>query len=310
MSNQEFEKPWHATPTKLIMLALELAESKTDTEQQVAFLLLDVGVETALKTYLTIKGHSLEKISFPELINKVDAEIRKENLELPLDKIKYLHGIRNKLYHEGDGVKPTEANLQTYTQIARLLITTLFKVDINQIKKKNEPISIPSEYLYYITNNIASITSNSALIIEKIKPQITSRKTEAQFKTIKEELQDNLGNPLNNFELARQRIDEFNKITGLDFSVDEYDLDLVDFFLAHPDQLAVWFVFEQIYKDDSPNEWDVYMGYYKNMHFKQQSLDDKQVYEWTLEKAKRIYEIVQKVFPKLKTNSYSEILFF
>lgn len=306
MSNQEFEKPWHATPTKLIRLALELAESKTDTEQQVAFLLLDVGVETALKTYLTIKGHSLEKISFPDLINKVEVELRKENLELPLDKIKYLHSVRNKLYHEGDGVKPTEANLQTYTQIAPLLIATLFNVDINQIKKQNEPVSTSSKYLYYITNNIASITSNSALIVEKFKPQITTRNTEAQLQTVCRDLQKDPSDPFNNVEMARQRIDEFNKVTGLDFSKD--DLDLVDFFLWYPDQIAVWFVFEQIYKDDSPKEWDIYMRYYNNTRYKNE--DDKQKYEWTLEKAKRIYEVVKKEFPQLKIIDYREMLVF
>ena len=54
MDNIDFEYPWQITPTKLIEFGIELL-GKTDAfEKQVGFLLVDVGVETLFKVYLSL----------------------------------------------------------------------------------------------------------------------------------------------------------------------------------------------------------------------------------------------------------------
>ena len=55
MNSGKFAKPWQAMPSRIISLALEHAQQNTDFDHQLAFLLLDVGVESALKTYLINK---------------------------------------------------------------------------------------------------------------------------------------------------------------------------------------------------------------------------------------------------------------
>ncbi len=46
--------PWQTGPTELIAFALEQMHKGSDFDRRLAFLILDVGVETLLKTYLTL----------------------------------------------------------------------------------------------------------------------------------------------------------------------------------------------------------------------------------------------------------------
>src|SRR5258706_12236049 len=117
MTTHEYERPWQVMPAKIIKLALEHAKKDNDFDHQVSFLLLDIGVETALKVYLVNKKQDVEKLNFPTLLGKVKEHLtnRDPNLIQQIEDIGYFHGIRNKLYHQGDGVKPTEDNLKRYS---------------------------------------------------------------------------------------------------------------------------------------------------------------------------------------------------
>ena len=48
------QHPWQSGPTELIEYAITLLHQETDFQHRMAFLLLDVGAETLLKTYLTL----------------------------------------------------------------------------------------------------------------------------------------------------------------------------------------------------------------------------------------------------------------
>ena len=68
---KKFEKPWQAMPARVIELGIKHAGKESDFDHQVGFLLLDIGVEAALKIFLmTRKDEDLEFIRFPELVKK------------------------------------------------------------------------------------------------------------------------------------------------------------------------------------------------------------------------------------------------
>ena len=46
--------PWQSGPTELVRYALSHLEGQSAGDQRIAFLLLDVAVETTLKTYLQL----------------------------------------------------------------------------------------------------------------------------------------------------------------------------------------------------------------------------------------------------------------
>lgn len=169
-------------------------------------------------------------------------------------------------------------------------------------------VSTGSEYSSSIKQNIESIVYNSALLCEYMGLQITTWKTHAQL----QEIDDRLGHvdyndPFNNAEFARRRIAEFNKVTDLEFT--EHNLELVDFFLSRPEQLPVWYVFEEIYKDSFQKEWGIYKSYFEgktHLVFDKDNEDVyKQINEWMRNKAIRIYKVVRKNFPDVSPKMYS-----
>lgn len=186
--------------------------------------------------------------------------------------------------------------------------------DIENIEAPDEKrlsakqITADSDYKYSIKQNIESIVFNSALLAEKMYPRIVTREIESQLR----EIDDRLGHvdyndPFNNAEYARQRIDEFNNVTGFEFET--HDIKLVDFFLIHPEQIPVWLVFEEVYKDGSPNEWQTYRFYLESVYLGQGSRVsenlEKQINDWMQNKAERIYEIVKKNFPDISPKMHS-----
>lgn len=169
-------------------------------------------------------------------------------------------------------------------------------------------VTSESEYSEAIMRNIKSITFNSALLCEHIDPQIATRKTHAQLRDIYDRLLHvDHQNLFNNAEYAKQRIAEFNKVTGWEFT--EYDITLIDFFLGDPDQIPVWLVFEKIYKDSFEKEWEIYKSIFEGQQYvglKKEGEDIyKQISEWLQNKAERIYKVVKKIFPDVSPKAHS-----
>jgi hypothetical protein len=254
MNLKKFAKPWQAMPSRIISLALVHARQDTDFDQQLAFLLLDVGVEAALKTYLINRKQDVEKIFFPDLLKRVGEELRKDNLNIPLDEIEYFHKTRNKLYHQGDGVKPTEENLEKYAELAKTLVKTLLDVELDEPSEQDSHRQLLSR----IRKNIASLEANSALIAEHLYPYIATRKIEAQLRHIRITTgPDDQSNPPSvRAEFTQQRIDAFNTITGWELSEDNHEL--IESIIDNPEQFYVWLAFEEIDKSNWRKEWMEY----------------------------------------------------
>jgi hypothetical protein len=165
-------------------------------------------------------------------------------------------------------------------------------------------ITADPDYKYSIKQNIESIIYNSAILCEHIDPQIATRKTQATLSGISDRLLHiNTQDPFSNAELAKQRIAEFNKVTGWEFT--ENNINLIDFFLISPEQIQVWLVFEEMYKDSSEKEWEIYKSCIEGLKFNNTGEDVyKQINDWMQNKAERIYEVVKKNFPDVSPKMY------
>lgn len=162
----------------------------------------------------------------------------------------------------------------------------------------------------FIKENINSIIFNSRLLCEDKYPQIATQKALAKLRDIDKRLSHiDYKNPFNNAEFAKQRIHEFNEVTGFEFS--ENDINLIDYLLFRPEQLAVWLMFDLVYRDNSETEWQTYKGYFESYYIANFSTDDLKAREadlWLLEKAKRFYEIVKKNIQGVEPKPYYETL--
>ena len=286
----QFEKPWQAMPSRIISLALAHAEQTTDFDHQLAFLLLDVGVETSLKTYLINRKIDVEKIVFPELLKRVRDEIAKNNLQLPLDDIQYFHNVRNKLYHEGDGVKPTKDNLKRYSELAVNLLKILLNVDVRNLPpseynseyiEENIPYYRPVRVITYnlfnfdeplsayklIGQSVDSIKEKSLYMIENLYPQIATSIFVKRLGEIRDKTgPDREAYPLSlRAEMRQQRVELFNRLTGWEFTYDPDndeegvgDYTFIEYIIDNPEQIYVWLAFQELSRNDYDEDWKEY----------------------------------------------------
>lgn len=142
------DHPWQKGPTELIKHALEHLQRSSDFDQRVAFLLLDVGVETLFKTFLTLpsdvtkaQGSHSERLrasrgSFHDLAHGVREAAGHRFKETDLHYVQYYHTLRNKLYHDGEGIVVSKENTQRYALLVVDLLRKLLDVDLKDEQRR------------------------------------------------------------------------------------------------------------------------------------------------------------------------------
>jgi len=265
MATHKYERPWQVMPAKIIKLALEHANKDNDFDDQVAYLLLDTGVEAALKIYLINQKQDVEYIKFPELLKRVTEELSKSNPSLipQLQDIEYLHKIRNKLYHQGDGVRPTEDNLKRYSDIAKKIIGEVIDVNIeteekeykltlsgyNRKHKFEDLVAEIQEWLKYFHESCAIVT-------EKLRPIYETREFSIRLKDISYNYSDVEGDdPRVRVEIQNRRLEKYNELTGKEGKNHAF----VDFILEDVNHLFVIIALQEI-SDNVEDDWKTYIN--------------------------------------------------
>lgn len=146
------KNPWEIGPTELIEFALERMHGGSDFDRRLSFLILDVGVETLIKTFLTIpikvsgvqtsltKRREAVGGSFHALIEGLQEAIPARAEKLDLVHVQYYHGIRNTLYHQGNTVVAVnEDQLKGYAQLAVDILKELLGIDLTPMLIPPEP---------------------------------------------------------------------------------------------------------------------------------------------------------------------------
>ena len=179
--------PWLSGPAELISYALKHFQDKDnkDFNRRIAFLLLDIGVETLFKTFLTLpedvthaetEYHRRRKAAngnFHDLIIGIKAAASSRLKDDVLSHIEFYHNIRNNLYHQGSGITVTAENVHGYAKEATYLLKTLLGVDLT------DNVVLAPDILKELTNQANKLDSvlnqlpvHVRLVIEKIEPKL------------------------------------------------------------------------------------------------------------------------------------------
>lgn len=174
--------PWQSGPTEILTYALNHFHNSTDPDRRIAFLLLDVGVETVLKTYLQLpqeiiktnlsfyKRQQASEGNFHQVLEGVkEADIQREAGQesrlqgINLPHIEFYHDIRNKLYHQGNGITVSVEKVAEYAEIAALLLERLLSVDLQDLLRLPEKEELRQQALKSLREDI----ENKKVILQR-----------------------------------------------------------------------------------------------------------------------------------------------
>jgi hypothetical protein len=140
------QHPWQVGPTELIEFALERMHKGSDFDRRLAFLVLDVGVETLIKTVLILpdsvtgaqtsfsaRNKAAQENSFHSIVQALKDALPGKANQTDFSHIQYYHGIRNTLYHQGDTVVTVPiSQLEGYAKLAVKSLKLYLDVDLSQ----------------------------------------------------------------------------------------------------------------------------------------------------------------------------------
>lgn len=129
--------PWSSGSEEVLKHGLELLKSDTDTNRRLAMINIDNAVEIMLKTYLglpkretglSISKNEFDEISssFPKLLNAFQQKASEKIGGINLSYVEWFHGLRNDLYHRGNGMTIERNKVLMYAEIAKNLFNRLF----------------------------------------------------------------------------------------------------------------------------------------------------------------------------------------
>jgi hypothetical protein len=272
------EFPWQTLPANLIAYGIKHSEMESEFEQQVGFLLLDIGVETTLKVFHTLPENvsrvrdvekkllkqddkfllkitdvvNLDKTNFHFLIS-VARELTEEGLieENDWKNLEYFHSIRNKLYHQGDGVTTTKANLNGYATLSRKLIRVLLSVDLEPDAWAAETRSTRNDGFFNgfwlvsfeemgkdLSDALEGLTTELSVITEQEIPLYTTRRFIRDINHIWEEMMKDEGGCAEIEDMVAMRQDRRHALSAL-MGQDSTDNEEIDAIIENPSYL--WF---------------------------------------------------------------------
>src|SRR3989304_2971568 len=111
-------KPWALAPFELLEHAEMHLKSNSDFDKRMALVSYDNSIESSISTYLMLNptqrnGQQFQKLEVEkwvvnyhtkiEFIEHFVLQILKQQMEVERDDIIFYHGLRNELYHKGNG---------------------------------------------------------------------------------------------------------------------------------------------------------------------------------------------------------------
>jgi hypothetical protein len=201
--------PWENGPTELIEFAMSKLDAKDEFSHRLAFIVTDIAVETLFKTYLLLPeditktkiGFSARqkfvKGNFHDLLQGIKVVTSKVDRE-DLYHIQFYHGIRNHLYHQGNGITVSKEKLEGYVRLSAKILNTLLGVDLTSLlegdsspHKRIDPtlekrIKELSEELDAVIRELQYLAK---LIIEKIEPKLVLPSTISKLQNLSKKIE-------------------------------------------------------------------------------------------------------------------------
>ncbi len=164
MKNNKIIKPWRAGPEELLDHALEHLSEGNPFDYRIAMISIDNAVELAIKTFLGLpkrirgtEGPSHKALqeassSFPSILDLLEEFAKDRVIDLNLGDIEVYHRLRNTLYHDGNGITVDPTFVDSYLQIAKVLLDNLLG-----IKPKTDESTPPISSLGGLVSKWASL---------------------------------------------------------------------------------------------------------------------------------------------------------
>lgn len=130
--------PWSHGSQESLAFARTVSTFGTDAGKRVAFVLIDNAVEAALKGYFSLptraRGGSRVEITdrtdFGDLFRAFQETFPDGLPGVDINSLTHWHGIRNTLYHRGNGITADEVQVPAYFDAAVALASALFGIDM------------------------------------------------------------------------------------------------------------------------------------------------------------------------------------
>jgi len=195
--------PWQEGPVGLLQFARDTSRSADQLNQLVAFLLLDICVETTMRTFLSLPdGLAPSKIKYFErrkfsegnfhaLTSGVEAACVIPIAAKDLHYVKYYHAKRNQLYHQGTGITVASVDVERYMRVAASLLSQLLGVGQEvSPTSSGDASSLTKEQVARLgaelPRNIEQFRELINALFEKIEPRFVYPSTIKQLSTIAE----------------------------------------------------------------------------------------------------------------------------
>lgn len=105
-------------------------------------ILVDNAVELIIKTYFSapkrVTGLKISRKqrteieeNFHTLLEGLEEHAGNRIIGIPIEDIEWFHGLRNHLYHQGNGLTVERRNLQIYAELAQQLFEALFECELD-----------------------------------------------------------------------------------------------------------------------------------------------------------------------------------
>lgn len=193
MNDKKLE-PWQKAPVKIVLEAINHARNKNEEDNLIAFLLLDVAAEMLLKTYLGLpkkltgattsddERFNITRKGFHDVVEGVKNS-RQGIKAKDLARVEFFHGIRNKLYHQGNGLTVPIAHLTEYIEVLKVLFRQLLKIDLDDYllgsSMTKEEVVVVAEIKDKVVEALGisrslkdKLKSSCDLVIEAVSPKL------------------------------------------------------------------------------------------------------------------------------------------
>ncbi len=153
------EKPWIAGPKELLLHGIHHLDLNTGFDNRIAMISIDNSVELMIKTYLglpkrisKIEGLTRKILedtnaTFPNLLDGLEKFANNKLDGIDLGDIEWFHRLRNQLYHDGNGITVEKEKVETYAELAKILFSNLFEIEIEETVNEVLHHSLVGEFI-------------------------------------------------------------------------------------------------------------------------------------------------------------------
>lgn len=165
---------WCQGPTEILQKGFELLNEDNAASTRIAMILVDNSVELMMQTYLTLSkrvtGIDISRrertdycSTFPSMLDGIEAHAEEKLIGIDLSNFEWYHRIRNRLYHEGNGLTVSKNDVIIYAELATGLLRALYDVDFDLNVQSDQSAKLIGKFFQIwisIERNISSLADS------------------------------------------------------------------------------------------------------------------------------------------------------